>query len=165
MEDYEKTGVVTLDYLEKLGNVPSEERLKKGPVAMTECVQDIPCNPCFEVCPVKAIEMPEINHRPIVNFDKCIGCTLCMQVCPGLAIFMLDKSKEKPRVTIPYELLPMPERGDSVVLIDRNGNDMGEGKVVGLLFPDKKYRSALVTVEVDDERLLYEARNLRVVGK
>ena len=165
MEEYERTVVVTLDYLERLGNVPSEDRLKKGPVAMTECVQDIPCNPCFEVCPVKAIEMPEINHRPIVHFDKCIGCTLCMQVCPGLAIVMLDKSKEKPRLTIPYELLPMPERGDEVTLIDREGKDIGVGKVVALLFPDKKYRSALVTVEVDDERLLYEARNLRVVGE
>jgi Fe-S-cluster-containing hydrogenase component 2 len=164
MEEYEKTGTVTLEYLKKLGNVPPEERLRKGPVAMTECVQDIPCNPCSEVCPTKSIHMDNINDRPKIDFDTCIGCTLCMQVCPGLAIFMLDKSKEKPRLTIPYEMLPMPERGDIVKLLNREGEEIGEGKVVALLFPDKRYKSALVTVEVDDDMLLYEARNLRVVG-
>ncbi len=165
MEEYEKKGTITIDYLRELGNIPPEERMKKGPVAMTECIQDIPCNPCAQVCPTKSIHMDSINDRPRIDFNTCIGCTLCMQVCPGLAIFMLDKSKEKPRLTIPYEMLPMPEKGDAVRLLDREGNDIGEGKVVALLFPDKKYQSALITVEVDDENLLLEARNLKVVSE
>ncbi len=163
MEEYERTGIVTTEYLRKMGNIPCKERMKKGPVVMIECVQEIPCNPCFEVCPREAIEMENINARPRVNFDKCIGCTLCMQVCPGLAIFMLDLSKEKPRLTIPYEYLPVPEKGQEVMLLNREGESIGKGTVVSILFPDKRYSSALVTVEVEDEDMLMEARNLRVI--
>lgn len=164
MEEYERTGIVYREYLRQLGNIPPEERMRKGPVAMTECVQEIPCNPCAEVCPTKAISMENINNRPRIDFDKCIGCTMCMQVCPGLAIFMLDKSKEKPRLTLPYEMLPMPEKGDIVKMLDREGNEVGEGKVLSLLFPDKRYSSTLITVELEDEELLLKARNIGVVN-
>jgi len=46
----EVDGVPTLD--DVMGNFPSEERLLKGFVAVHECYQDIPCNPCVESCPV-----------------------------------------------------------------------------------------------------------------
>jgi len=48
----EVDGVPTLD--DVMGNFPSEERLLKGFVAVHECYQDIPCNPCVESCPVHA---------------------------------------------------------------------------------------------------------------
>ena len=35
--------------------IPSEERMKLGPVACIECLQQIPCNPCEEACPRGAI--------------------------------------------------------------------------------------------------------------
>ena len=58
----EKTGVIyqgfpSKDELAKIPGVPSENRIKKGPVACIECVQEIPCNPCEEACPYGAISV------------------------------------------------------------------------------------------------------------
>jgi len=46
------------DYLAKLQKslgYPSEIRFDKGAVAVIECIQDIPCNPCETSCRFKAI--------------------------------------------------------------------------------------------------------------
>ena len=70
---------------------PSEERLQKGPVAILECFQKIPCAPCVKACPQGAITIGEdINEIPTFNADKCIGCGQCIVNCPGQAIFVVD---------------------------------------------------------------------------
>ena len=88
-----------------------------------------------------------INHSPVVNFEKCTGCGLCLGMCPGLAIFLVDLSKGNVWVTLPYELFP-PKDGETVDLLDRSGKIIGEGiveKVKGLKQHD---RTLTVTLNV-----------------
>ena len=155
MKEYEKTGVIALNEI----RIPSEEQLKRG-VAITECVQEIPCNPCVDACPVDAISMENINSPPFVDYDKCTGCAQCAAVCPGLAIFVVKLEEEKALVTLPYEFLPLPEKGEEVKALDREGKEAGKAIVKRVI--KKMDRTCLVTVEVDRE-LAMVARNIRVV--
>jgi len=110
---------------------PSEERMKKKAVAVIECCQQIPCNPCMEYCPFGAITVENnINAIPVIDFEKCNGCGICLGFCPGLAIFMVDLSKEDYGiVTIPYEIEP-PAEGERVDLLNRAGDVVGEGEIL-----------------------------------
>ena len=84
-----KVGYPCMEELRKVPGFPSEERMRKGPVAVIECVQEIPCNPCQAACPKKAITIGEnITHLPVLDQEVCIGCGICISRCPGLAIFV-----------------------------------------------------------------------------
>jgi Fe-S-cluster-containing hydrogenase component 2 len=140
--EYRCTGVLSKDDLLQM---PSEAQLERG-VAFIECVQEIPCNPCVDACPVHAISMKDINAQPYVDFDRCTSCMKCVGVCPGLAIFVIKVKGEKALVTIPYEFLPVPAVGDVVDALDREGAARGPAKVVRVV---KAKKTMLVTVEVD----------------
>ena len=85
----EKDGVLSPEGLAKLPGMPSKERLEQGAVAVIECAQEIPCDPCEGACPAGAIHVGElITNLPALAADKCTGCGLCIPVCPGLAIFL-----------------------------------------------------------------------------
>lgn len=155
-------GIIDTAYLRENGFLPSEERQKKGPVAVIECIQEIPCNPCVSACKFDAISMEGINSIPHVDFAKCTGCMSCLKVCPGLAIFIQDKSKARPSVTIPYEYLPLPAKGDSVTLLGRDGAALGVGTVKFVLRADAISKSSLISVEFDDPALCEQVRNIRV---
>ncbi len=161
-EEYLSRGYLTIEELKKIHPLPSEERLRKKPVAIPECPQEIPCTPCKEICPVNAIEMPTPNSLPKVDYEKCIGCSLCVQICPGLAFFMVQYRGDKARITMPYELLPVPKRGEEVVLLNRRGEKIGTGKVV-LVIPREKSvgDTTVVTVETPIE-LAWEVRAVKV---
>ena len=163
-EEYLERGYLTLEELKKKVELPSKERLQgKHPVAVPECPQRIPCTPCKEICPVNAVKMDNPNDPPVVNYDKCIGCSLCVQICPGLAFFMIQYRDDKARVTMPHELLPMPKRGDEVILLNRKGEEVGKGKVVLVIPRDKSVGdTAVVTVEMPKE-LAWEVRAIKVV--
>ncbi len=155
MKEYEKTGVISLEEI----RIPSEEQFERG-VAITECVQDIPCNPCVDACPVNAISMESINSPPVVDYDRCTACAQCAAVCPGLAIFVVKKEGSRALITMPYEFLPLPEKGDTAIALDREGNDVGTAEVVRVI--RKKDSTSLVTVGVERE-LAMVVRNIRVV--
>lgn len=126
----EKTGVATPEEIEKV--FPSEKRLKKGPVVIVECFREIPCNPCYTACNQNAIkEFIDINDLPNVDHDNCNGCGLCISKCPGLAIRVLDMtwSEGEAIVRIPYEFIPLPEVGDIVEGLDREGNTLTDVRV------------------------------------
>jgi len=161
---YLRNGYITPEELEKFIPLPSEERMRKRPVAIPECPQEIPCAPCREVCPVNAIEMPTPNDLPIVNYEKCVGCSLCVQICPGLAFFMVHYVGNRARVTMPYELLPVPKRGEEVILLNRTGEPVGRGRVV-LVIPREKSMGdrAVITVEMPID-LAWEVRGIKVPG-
>jgi Fe-S-cluster-containing hydrogenase component 2 len=152
LRDYEKTGVLNVKNL----TLPSEEQLRKG-VAITECIQRIPCNPCVDSCPVNAISMRDINAPPIVDYDKCIGCTKCVGICPGLAIFVVKKKDDKAFITIPYEFYPYPFVNQIVEALDRRGCIMDKAIVKKVL---KKGKTLVVTLETN-ERYAMDVRNIR----
>ncbi len=162
-EKYLERGYLTLEELKEIIELPSEERLRGKPVAVPECPQRIPCTPCKEICPTDAIKMDNPNDIPVVDYDKCIGCSLCVQICPGLAFFMVQYRGDKARVTMPHELLPLPKRGEEVILLNRKGEEIGKGKVVLVIPRDKSVGDTpVVTVEVPLE-LAWEARAIKVV--
>ena len=143
---FRETGVVELRELEDLDLLPPRERLLKGPVAVLECPEEIPCNICVPFCPTKAIQMENITALPRVLWDKCTGCSVCVAICPGLAAFVVDLSKQDADyVTIPHELLPTPKVGDRVTLLSRKGEVLGEGVIVRIWERNKTY---VVTVKV-----------------
>lgn len=118
------TGVATQDLIQ--GVCPNQERRKKGAFAVMECFQKIPCNPCKSSCPKGAIIMEDINDTPKVDYEKCNGCGVCASNCPGLAIFIIDEnfSETEALVKLPYEFLPLPDKGDEVTGTDREGKEV-----------------------------------------
>ena len=101
-------------------------------MAVIECVQKIPCNPCSDACPRGAITMKtSINDTPDIDFFTCNGCGICVANCPGLAIFIIDKtySETEALVGMPFEFRPLPEEGDKVDLLNREGQVCGQGTV------------------------------------
>lgn len=140
-------------------NYPSAERFMKGPVAIIECLQEIPCNPCKEACPYGAIILEGLTERPRLDEEKCIGCGLCIAGCPGQAIFVVDKSGEEGLVTFPYEYLPLPQKGMAVTAVNRAGEAVCEGRVTKVVDAKKMNKTRLVTIavpleHVDDVRFM-----------
>lgn len=114
----------------------SKERRQARPYVIIECFQDIPCNPCEASCKFQAITIGDsITNLPVLDPDKCTGCLNCISYCPGLAIFGVDYSySDKEAVIIlPYEMLPVPDKGDVVYATDREGTIRCESKVIRVI--------------------------------
>ncbi len=159
-----KDGIPTGEDLAKV--TPPPERLARGPVAMTECFQNIACNPCTQACPRKAISMePDINALPHVDAEACNGCGTCIARCPGLAIFVVDMtySEEMALVKLPFEFLPVPQEGQYVCGLDRAGEEKGWFQVVRAVSGGKKNMTWVISLAVPKE-LAMEVRNIRVGG-
>jgi Fe-S-cluster-containing hydrogenase component 2 len=109
--------------------------------------------------------MVDINERPELNYDNCNGCGICATACPGLAIFIIDYnySENKSMVKLPYEFLPIPEEGQTVTALNREGVPVGEAKVVRVQSGKNQNRTTLVWLEVD-KGMAMEVRNFRMGG-
>ncbi|MCH3915537.1 MAG: 4Fe-4S binding protein [Acidaminococcaceae bacterium] len=159
-------GVVTKEELIAAGHYPSEARMKKGPVAVCECLQKIPCNPCESSCPAHAIHIGEnISNLPELCEDKCIGCGSCVVACSGLAIFLLDKSYSDKvgSVSFPYEYLNNYQKGDVVKAADRSGKNVCMGTIKKIITTPKADHTTVVTLEVpieyvDEVRSIYREK-------
>jgi len=150
----EKTGIPTAQ--EVAAAFPAEERLAQGPVAIIECFQRIPCNPCATSCPRGAIlPFDDINDTPAINYDNCNGCTLCITKCPGLAIMVVDmawkdpEGKDRALIKLPYEFRPLPAVGDEVVATDRAGAFVAMAQVVQVLLNHSMNKVPIVSIAVD----------------
>ena len=132
--------------------LPDEERRKKGPYAVFECFQNIPCNPCYTSCKFGAVKpLINITETPETYYDKCVGCGVCITVCPGLAAFVIDEtfSEKESLVKIPYEYSPLPERGQVVDGVNRIGEPVCKVRVERVnTFPNK---TSVVSLAVPKE--------------
>lgn len=161
MSDITKTGFLNSAELKEAGRYPSEERLAKGPVAVIECCQNSPCNPCQTACRFGAITVGDpITNLPVLDESKCVGCGVCITKCPGLAIFVVDKSRETAAVSFPFEYLPLPEKGDTVKAVDRAGQYVCEAKVIRINNAKANDCTPVVTIEVPKE-LSDDIRSIR----
>jgi Fe-S-cluster-containing hydrogenase component 2 len=147
----EKHGFATLEELRATPGFPSDERLARGPCAVIECVQEIPCNPCEAACPRHAIKVGiPITNLPALDEDRCTGCGICIASCPGLAIFVVDMSRTDGTATVqfPWEYLPPPVKGSTVELVNREGVSVTTGTVRDVRSAKSFDRTTVVTVEV-----------------
>lgn len=152
MSDIAKVGFLNAAELKEAGRYPSEERLCKGPVAVIECNQNIPCNPCEMACRFSAITVGDpITNLPILDENKCIGCGACIAKCPGLAIFVVDKSGDMATVSFPFEYLPLPEKGDTVKAVDRAGKYVCDAVVLRVNNAALNDCTPIVTIQVPKE--------------
>ena len=158
----ESTGVPAI---EDLGpRLPPAGRLAEGPVAVLECFQEIPCDPCCHSCGRGAIDKPEgLNGLPRVDYARCNGCGRCIPGCPGLAIFVVDQtySRERGLVMLAYEFLPRPRVGDEVPALDRAGREVCRAEVVAVREGRTLDRTAVIGIAVPKEFLM-EARQIKV---
>jgi len=159
-------GYPSMDEIQAANGWPSEDRFQKGPVAILECVQEIPCNPCEDACPFGAIQVGSpITNCPTLSEEKCTGCGLCVAPCPGLAAFIVDKtySPAEATVSFPYEYLPLPKQGDSVQAVNRACEFVCEAKVVKVVETKKQDRTPVVTIAVPKE-FADTVRSMRRLG-
>lgn len=157
-DSWNKTGVPSPELIRT--RFPEEDVLIK-PKAITECYEEIPCNPCETSCPFDAITVgADINTPPVVDFDKCTGCGICVYNCPGLAIFTVQIKDDALVYKIPYEFVPRPVKGDVMHAVNRAGDIIGDCVVERVTFTDKQDKTALLQVRVPRE-LLYEFVTVR----
>ncbi|MCL2841044.1 MAG: (2Fe-2S)-binding protein [Defluviitaleaceae bacterium] len=154
----EKTGVPTETQIDSA--FPNETRLNEGPVAVIECFQPIPCNPCAMACPRQAIlPFADINDVPVMDNDKCNGCGLCVMKCPGLAIIVVDInwSETKALIKLPYEFRPLPQKGQILHALDREGHPIANAEVINVIVPANK--TPVISIAVDKD-LIKKVRNI-----
>ncbi len=157
-------GFPSLEEIKAANGFPSDERFGKGAVAVVECVQEIPCNPCEDACPFGAIHVGSpITNCPKVDYEKCTGCGICVAQCSGLAIFIVNKnySETEATVSFPFEYYPLPEVGATVDAVSRAAEFVCKGKVVRVLNTKKNDHTAVVTVAIPKEH----ADNVRSIKR
>jgi len=160
------SGTPSKDELDSCPGVPSKERLAKGPVAVIECVQEIPCNPCEQACPRGAIKVGKpITSLPQLTENVCNGCASCVTACPGLAIVTVDRTydENKALVTFPYEYLPLPETGAIVDAVNRQGEKICSGQVVKVRNNKKADGTVAISLAVPEEYAM-EVRSMAKGG-
>jgi len=157
-------GYLSKEELEKLPGIPSRKRMEQGAVAVIECAQEIPCNPCVDACKYGAIVIEgSLTELPVLIEDKCIGCGSCLAICPGQAIFLVDitYSETKGTVSVPYEYVPLPKAGDIVDGLNRAGVVVCEAEVKRVVNAKINDRTPIITLIVP-KGLIMEVRSLRL---
>lgn len=135
--------------------------------AVIDCPQPIPCDPCLRACPRGAIRKDGgLTGLPAVDLTTCTGCGVCIPQCPGQAITVIDPTyaEGEGAVSLPYEFLPLPGKGQAVVTVDAVGRLVGQGRVVNVQAPASFDHTPVVTVAVPagDERTV---RGIRLGGE
>ena len=86
-----------------------------------------------------------------------------MAKCPGLACFVIDLTfaPDRALIKMPHELLPVPQKGEKVLCLNRVGEAVAEGVVENVTEPWKDSTKVL-HVSVPKE-FVNEVRAVRVV--
>lgn len=153
-----ETGVPTRNQV--FSAFPTIDQLAKFKVVI-ECYERIPCNPCESICPVGAIRVGEdINNIPMYHMDLCTGCTKCISVCPGQAIMMVEYHGDKSRFKIPYEFLPVPQKGEIWSGLNREGEILSDVQILSVQSSVSNNHTHVVMIEIDS-KYLYDFRAIR----
>jgi Fe-S-cluster-containing hydrogenase component 2 len=136
---------------DEIGRYPGVAR-QKGVHPIIECTQNIPCNPCQDACSRHCIKIgSRITALPAVDpSQSCVDCGLCVAACSGQAIFLVNEDYEPgyATVTLPYEFLPLPAKGDKGFALGRDGQQISEAEVVRVRSLPAFDRTHLLTIRV-----------------
>lgn len=134
---------------------PSASYHSTGIHPVIECTQNIPCNPCQDACRLGCIRVGEtITSLPEVNREvSCIGCGMCVANCSGQAIFLVDENYDETHasITLPYEFLPLPKKGDLGTALSRRGDRLCPASVLEVRSAKVMDHTNLVTMLVPKE--------------
>jgi Fe-S-cluster-containing hydrogenase component 2 len=147
-------GILTLKRKKEIPGYPGEEAFEKGSTVVVECDEDIPCNPCEDICKKGAITVGNpITNLPKVDPNKCNGCALCVTICPGLCIFVVNKNytDTESLIYIPFELSPLPEKNQIVKGCNQKGEQVCDARVEKVIKPKKINKTAIIAVAVPKE--------------
>ena len=146
-----KNGFVGDDEIERFPGVTH----KVGVHPVMECTQNIPCNPCQDACPKGCISIgSNITSLPIVVEDsQCINCGMCVASCSGQAIFLVDEDcgDGTATVTIPYEFLPLPQKGTKGFALGRDGKEVCLAEVISVKSSKAYDKTNLLTMRIPKE--------------
>ena len=146
-------GFVADDEIERFPGVTRQ----KGIHPVIECTQNIPCNPCQDACRKHCIKIGScITALPTVSDDaggSCTGCGMCVASCSGQAIFLVQEDYEPgfASITLPYEFLPLPQKGDRGTALSRSGQPLCEAEIVGVRTSPAFDHTNLLTMKVPND--------------
>ena len=86
-----------------------------------------------------------------------------MAKCPGLACFVIDLTyaPDKAVIKMPHELIPVPEKGQTVKCLNRCGEEVADGEIFAVAEPLKDH-TRVVSVIIP-KTLAGEIRAIKVV--
>jgi Fe-S-cluster-containing hydrogenase component 2 len=134
----------------------NHEQKTKNIRAIIECYEEIPCDPCEIACKSGAIIIGKsITNIPVLDEEKCTGCGLCIANCPGLAIFVVCENYTDTlgTVSLPFEILPLPKKGQKIRALNRNGQYVCKGEVVKAIEKESFDRTAVVTIAIPRDKV------------
>ena len=78
---------------------------------------------------------------------------MCVASCSGQAIFLVneDCGDGTAEITLPYEFLPLPQKGDKGVALNRKGDKVCEAEVVNVRSAKAFDHTNLLTMKVPKE--------------
>lgn len=161
------TGIPSEEELKASFGLPSAARRAKGRVALIECVQGIPCNPCQDACRFHAIEIGDvITSLPVLHEDLCTGCGQCVAKCPGQAIVVVNDvlNETEASIDFPYEYLPLPVAGMEVDAVSRAGEVLCRGRILRVIMTKDYARTAVVSMAIPKE-FINEVRGMKRLPK
>lgn len=139
---------------EEIERFPGVTR-QKGIHPVIECTQNIPCNPCQDACAKHCIKIGQcITSLPVVEQDcGCTGCGMCVASCSGQAIFLVNEDFEPgfTSITMPYEFLPLPQKGDKGKALSRSGEVLCDAEVIDVRTSKAFDHTNLLTMKVPND--------------